>query len=99
MMSNATLYGGARLSMLKNLTNATKEGDFGYIIANLTYGAENLNQSRLEVCSAALDVVEAQYPQNACGNDASSPIKCDERSFRGPEWRSDTATAQGSSRG
>jgi hypothetical protein len=43
------------------MANATTEGDFGYIIANLTFGLENLNQSRLEVCSAALDVVEAQY--------------------------------------
>jgi hypothetical protein len=61
MMSNKTLYGPTRLSMLKNLTNSTTDGDFGYIVANLTFGAENLNQSRLEVCSAALDLVEAQY--------------------------------------
>ena len=67
MMYNKTLYGGARLSMLKNLMNATTEGDFGYIITNLTYGAENLNQSRLEVCSAALDVVEAQYHRLPAG--------------------------------
>jgi hypothetical protein len=68
MMSNTTLYGAARLSMLKNLTNATIEGDFGYIIANLSYGAENLNQSRLEVCSAALDVVEMQYRRVPTGS-------------------------------
>ena len=43
------------------MANGTIESEFGYIIANLTFGVENLNQSRLEVCSAALDVVDAQY--------------------------------------
>jgi hypothetical protein len=67
MMSNTTLYGGARLSMLKNLTNASADGELGYIIANLTFGAENLNHSRLEVCSAALDVIEMQYRRMPAG--------------------------------